>query len=196
MQIPFKATESLKNILSQHSVDLSEYRPAYGGESAGLDLYNTSTKNIIIPPVSKLTEEDQELFKISRLKKLNANIKSKTWLDLPKPLCKNTFKQLIPTGLHVAIPRNHVGLIRERGSITKTPLVLRAGVIDSGYTGEIFINAINTSPYPYVLKPGDKTPFQLIIIPCLVDYVPFSDKDFDQYVADAQRQQGKIGSSD
>jgi len=51
----------------------------------------------------------------------------------------------IPTGLHIALPHSYAGLILERGSVTKTPLKVRAGVIDPGYTGEIFVNAINVS---------------------------------------------------
>ena len=44
--------------------------------------------------------------------------------------------------------------------ITKTPLKVRAGVIDRGYTGEIFVNAVNVSQNEFTLQQHQKLPFQ------------------------------------
>ena len=43
-------TESLKKTLQNNTVLNKEYLPAYGGESAGLDLYNASGKSIKVYP--------------------------------------------------------------------------------------------------------------------------------------------------
>ena len=106
--INFYCNHDLKNTLQANEVE--SYAPAYGGESAGLDLYN-SGPSITIKPVSDFSYQN---------------------------------KILIPTGLRIIVPEGYVALIQERGSITKTPLKVRAGVIDRGYTGEIFVNAVKS----------------------------------------------------
>ena len=53
-------------------------------------------------------------------------------------------KQIINTGLKMAIPKGHVGLIWDRsGLAAKYALHCLAGVIDSGYRGEIGVVIIN-----------------------------------------------------
>ncbi|MBI2548150.1 dUTP diphosphatase [Candidatus Woesearchaeota archaeon] len=53
---------------------------------------------------------------------------------------------LIKTGLHLAIPQGHVGLIWDRsGLAAKHQLHTFAGVIDSGYRGEISVVIKNFS---------------------------------------------------
>jgi len=82
--IKIYCNEKLDEVLDDN--DVEDYVPAYGGESAGLDLYN-SGENISVMPSS----------------------------SDPKGV-------MISTGLHVFTPKGYVSLIKERGSITKTPL--------------------------------------------------------------------------
>jgi dUTP pyrophosphatase len=61
-------------------------------------------------------------------------------------------KEIVSTGIKVAIPENHVGLIWDRsGLAAKNELHVLAGVIDSNYRGEIKV----------VIKNLSKTPFQV-----------------------------------
>lgn len=71
----------------------------------------------------------------------------------------------VPAGLKIDIPKGHVGYVMSRSglSYTKGICVLNSpGVIDSGYTGKIFISMINMSPVPYQILRGDRIA-QLIV---------------------------------
>jgi dUTP pyrophosphatase len=102
----------------------------------------------------------------------------------------------IPTGLHIALPKSYAGLILERGSITKTPLKVRAGVVDPGYTGEIFVNAVNVSDTSYLIKEGEKLPFQLIVVKCDNDFKVIEEEEYLEITKSSLRQNGQVGSSD
>ncbi len=102
----------------------------------------------------------------------------------------------IATGLHIALPKSHAGLILERGSVTKTPLKVRAGVIDPGYTGEIFVNAVNVSDTTYIIKEGDKLPFQIVVVKCDHDFQVIEEDEYLEITKSSLRQSGQVGSSD
>lgn len=109
---------------------------------------------------------------------------------------------LLPTGLRVIIPEGYVGIIKERGSITKTPMSVRAGVIDVGYHDEIFVNMIvhdQTNCYGksnIQISEGSKLPCQLLVIPCNNEYVEVDDETFKKLSEESKRKDGKLGSSD
>lgn len=72
---------------------------------------------------------------------------------------------LIPTGLRINLPAGTVGYVCPRSGLAAKHgiTVLNApGVIDPGYTGEIFVNLINLDEYPYMILEGDRIA-QLII---------------------------------
>ena len=74
-------------------------------------------------------------------------------------------RALIPTGLHINLPAGTVGYICPRSGLAakRGITVLNApGVIDPGYTGEIFVNLINFGPYTHTVHSGDRIA-QLII---------------------------------
>lgn len=144
--------------------NITQYGPAYGGESAGLDLYYTGTH------------------------KLEWDSKSH------HPYMVDEMTRLIPTGLRIALPSNMVGLILERGSISKTNLVKRAGVIDSSYTGEVFVNLVNLGGN-YLIHPGDKLPVQLVVVPCDNQFVPVTPSEWASITSTSKRKEGKVGSS-
>ena len=87
-------------------------------------------------------------------------------------------------------------MIKERGSIAKTPLKIRAGVIDSGYMGEVFINCVNTGQDVYTIYEKAKLPFQIIVVKCDNDFKVISNKEFDDLTNNSKRKSGSIGSSD
>ena len=148
-------------------VRIEDYQPAYGGRSVGLDLY--SMANIEIPPL----------------------LSNPYWLSIEL----THYKTLIPTGIKLKLPLNTQGLILERGSITKTPLKIRAGVVDPDYTDQVFINCINLSAKTWRIKAGEKTPFQLVCTPTLaMRYI--TENDYQANTKDSIRGTACLGSTD
>jgi len=166
-------TENLETVLAKHNIKPEDYSPAYSGESVGLDLYNAGPAVEILPTV--INSRTPPISKIPNTK---------------------TYKTLIPTGLQILLERNWVALIQERGSVIKTPLKVRAGVIDPGWTNEIFVNCINVSSVPYVIPSGHKLPFQLIVIPADTTFESIPKEDYDLQAKNALRKHNALGSSD
>ena len=158
--------DNLKNVLNANNIDVKDYIPAYDGESAGLDLYNTGENIYVMSAGAQYISRSPDL------------------------------KILIPTGIRVSIPKGYVGLIQERGSITKTPLKVRAGVIDSGYTGEVFVNCINVTKNEFNISKGCKLPFQLVVVKCDNQFEVVSEEEYLSLSRDSSRKEGKVGSSD
>lgn len=74
-------------------------------------------------------------------------------------------RALVPTGIAMAIPNGYVGLVWDKsGLAVSAGLTTMAGVIDSGYRGEIQIAMYNTTSEPYEVKAGNKIA-QLLIQP-------------------------------
>ncbi len=68
-------------------------------------------------------------------------------------------RQLIPTGLRMAIPRGYEGQIRARSGIALRRglgMVNSPGTIDSDYRGEIGLILINWSDTPQIISRGDR----------------------------------------
>jgi len=65
---------------------------------------------------------------------------------------------LVPCGLKVNVPEGHVLKIENKSSIsTRKGILVGAGIVDSGYMGEIMVNLHNVSNWKTaVLQPGDK----------------------------------------
>jgi dUTP pyrophosphatase len=103
---------------------------------------------------------------------------------------------LIATGLKMNVPQGFVGLVKERGSIFKTGLLVRGGVIDPGFSGEIFVNLVNMGNRDVSIQTGAKLPLQLIVVPCLAQFEVISNLDFLEKTRDHHRQEGSVGSSD
>jgi len=114
----------------------------------------------------------------------------------PQAVVPKNNKLLIGTGLKMRVPKGYVALVQERGSITKTPLKVRAGVIDSGYTGEIFVNLINTGYEEYTLDSNTKLPVQIVVVKCDNEFNVVNEEEYNNTTISSQRKEGKIGSSD
>lgn len=69
----------------------------------------------------------------------------------------------IKTGIAIALPKNHVGLITDRSSLAKKGLKCAGGVIDAGYRGEIQVVLWNLSREEILLKAGERIA-QLLIL--------------------------------
>jgi dUTP pyrophosphatase len=68
------------------------------------------------------------------------------------------------TGLSMAIPKGYVGKVVSRSGLSfKHQIEVGAGIIDSGYRGEIKIHLHNFGDFPVQFKPGDRIA-QIIIL--------------------------------
>ena len=73
--------------------------------------------------------------------------------------------KILPTGLKVEVPHGYMLEVKNRsGMAAKKSLVVGACVIDSGYSGEIFVNLHNIGNVSQTVKNGDKIA-QLVLIP-------------------------------
>lgn len=70
----------------------------------------------------------------------------------------------VPTGIQVAIPEEFVGLIWDKSGISLKGVHRLAGVVDSGYRGEVKVILTNLSDEPFVVEKGMKIA-QLLIQP-------------------------------
>ncbi|KKP88190.1 MAG: deoxyuridine 5''-triphosphate nucleotidohydrolase [Berkelbacteria bacterium GW2011_GWA2_35_9] len=72
-------------------------------------------------------------------------------------------RKAIATGISLEIPKGYVGLIWDKsGLAVKSGIKTMAGVIDSGYRGEIQIVIYNTSQEQFIFEKGDKVAQMLI----------------------------------
>jgi dUTP pyrophosphatase len=99
----------------------------------------------------------------------------------------------VPTGLAVAIPPGHAGLVLPRsGLATRRGLTLpnAPGLIDPGYRGEVLVALVNLDPREKVdIRRGDRIA-QLLVIPFL-EVEPVLVEELPE----TQRGSGGFGSS-
>ena len=63
---------------------------------------------------------------------------------------------LVSTGISIAVPKGHVALIWDRSSMGVKGIHRHAGVIDSGYRGEVKVCLHNTTTTMYHIKKGER----------------------------------------
>lgn len=93
-----------------------------------------------------------------------AGLDLRACLDAPIELAPGELA-LVPTGLALAIPPGHVGLIRDRSSLAVAGLVCTAGVIDSDYRGEVMVALRNLGSSPFLIHHEDRIA-QMLLLPC------------------------------
>lgn len=74
------------------------------------------------------------------------------------------------TGIAIALPIGHVGLVADRSSLAKKGVKTAGGIIDAGYRGEIHILLWNISRDPIQLRRGERIA-QLLILPVVTPAV-------------------------
>jgi dUTP pyrophosphatase len=62
----------------------------------------------------------------------------------------------VPTGIQMAIPKGFVGLIWDKSGLTLEGVHRLAGVVDSGYRGEVKVVMANLQNKPFVIEKGMK----------------------------------------
>lgn len=101
-------------------------------------------------------------------------------------------RAVIPTGIAMAIPPMHVGLLFARSGLAINEGVALAngvGVIDSDYRGEVKVGLINLSHEPHTIKHGQRIA-QLAIMPVTLVHPTEVDE-----LEDTARGIGGLGST-
>lgn len=89
----------------------------------------------------------------------------------------------VPTGMAVAIPQGHAGLVLPRSGLARKVGVTVAnapGLIDAGYRGELVVLLVNLGADAHEIAAGDRIA-QLVVVPIalpevvLVEELPASD---------------------
>ena len=95
----------------------------------------------------------------------------------------------VPTGIQVAISQGYVGLVWDKSGISLKGVHRLAGVIDSGYRGEIKVVMINLGDEPFVVEKGKKIAQMLIQPVVSAEIIEVDDLD------DTSRGEGGFGST-
>lgn len=114
--------------------------------------------------------------------------------------------KLIPTGVATSMSSDYRISVRERGSNTKTGLIVMAGQIDSGYRGEIFVALYNATNRPVYISKNKSVPqgaihapYNKAIAQLAVEFVPQVETETISYeellTHKSERGLGKLGSS-
>lgn len=76
-------------------------------------------------------------------------------------------RRLFKTGLSLAIPEGHVGLIKPRSGLAlKHGIDVLGGVIDAGYRGDVGVILINTGDEDVIIEAGQRIA-QLVVQPVM-----------------------------
>ena len=97
---------------------------------------------------------------------------------------------LIRTGLVIAVPEGHVGILKSRsGMSVKFKIEVGAGVIDSDYRGEVRVHLYNHGYDSYKVNKGDRIS-QLLTIP--INQCEYTQVEV---LSETNRQENGFGSS-
>ena len=95
----------------------------------------------------------------------------------------------VPTGIQIAVPAGHVGLVWDKSGISLKGVHRLAGVVDAGYRGEVQVVLINLGSAPYAVRKGQKIAQLLVQAVASVAVVEAADLD------DTPRGRGGFGST-
>lgn len=95
----------------------------------------------------------------------------------------------VPTGIQMAIPPGHAGLVWDKSGISLKGVHRLAGVVDAGYRGEVRVVMVNLGTEPFEIKSGMKIA-QMLIQPVEAPTIVESDT-----LDDTSRGAGGFGST-
>lgn len=101
-------------------------------------------------------------------------------------------RDLIPTGLQMALPHGYEAQIRPRSGLAYKhgiTMLNSPGTIDSDYRGEVKVLAINHSRKPFVIEHGDRIA-QMVIAPVYQPGIELAEK-----LPESTRGEGGFGST-
>jgi dUTP pyrophosphatase len=95
----------------------------------------------------------------------------------------------VPTGLQMAIPAGHVGLIWDKSGLSLEAVHRLAGVVDAGYRGEVKVVLANLGRRPFKVSLGMK------IAQMLIQPVQSVEVVESEVLSETSRGQGGFGST-
>jgi len=95
----------------------------------------------------------------------------------------------VPTGIKMAIPEGYVGLVWDKSGISLKGIHRLAGVVDSGYRGEVKVVLTNLFNEPFVIENGMK--IAQLLIQEVVQVKVIESEELD----DTPRGEGGFGST-
>jgi dUTP pyrophosphatase len=95
----------------------------------------------------------------------------------------------VPTGIRIAVPAGHVGLVWDKSGLSLKGVHRLAGVIDAGYRGEVQVVLINLGAAPFAVRKGMKIAQLLVQAVTAVSVLESDSLD------DTSRGQGGFGST-
>ena len=101
-------------------------------------------------------------------------------------------RELVPTGVSIALPGGFVGLVHPRSGLALkhgVTVLNSPGTIDAGYRGEIMVTLFNSSNEPFEVEAGDR------IAQLLIQRVERADFISVERLPDSDRGQSGFGSS-
>ena len=105
---------------------------------------------------------------------------------------------ILSTGLKFGIPHGYMLQAMNRSSVAaKRSLIVGAHCIDSGYSGEVFIDLHNIGNIPQIVIPYEKIA-QLVMVPVIAFRAFEADEDelYEEPITISGREDGALGSSD
>lgn len=97
--------------------------------------------------------------------------------------------RLVSTGMALEFPKGWGGLIEDRSGLALKGVCTLAGVIDSGFRGELRVILINFGSAPHSVQIGDRIA-QIRLTKCHAAIFSFSDE-----LASSSRGEGAFGST-
>lgn len=110
---------------------------------------------------------------------LSAGMDLRANIDAPITL-KPLERQLVPTGIYIALPPGHEAQIRPRsGLATKHGItVINApGTVDADYRGELRVSLVNLSNEPFTIEDGERIAQMIVARHETVEWNPVESLD-------------------
>lgn len=101
-------------------------------------------------------------------------------------------RALVATGMAIAIPEGHAGLVMPRSGLairSGVTVINAPGLIDSGYRGELKVALVNHAHEAYTVERGDRIAQLVIVAVAQPTYVEVEE------LADTARGTGGFGST-
>lgn len=158
-------------------------------------------ENVILPNRANPSDAGMDVFYCPDLTKASFGVAGSTIIhphisDISILPGRNV---MLPTGLKFGIPHGYMLQVCNRGSMgAKKELLVGAHVIDSGYSGEVFIDLHNVGSVDQTIRPGDKIA-QLVMVP-VIRVIPIETMNEESLygmepITISKRGDGSLGST-
>lgn len=116
-----------------------------------LESYNANIINTVLDYEVEINWATKDGVDVPTKSEEDLGFDVKAHFDEDEMVFKPFETKLVPTGLYTAVDSNWGLIAKEKGSTGKLAMRCGAGVIDSGYRGEIFIALTNDNPHYLVI---------------------------------------------